>query len=597
MLAFFKRFFRRSGSGILRADNKEIAPEEIFLDASNLPAFDRYQFEGRLERPIPRRVIFAAGAFFLIASAAFLARSFALQIENGAEYEQRSERNRLRQSAVFGARGIIEDRNKTFLVSNVASSAEPEFLRRRYAAARGIAHVLGYVKYPEKDSAGFYFRADFEGLDGVEKYWNELLGAAHGVKIVETDALGAIQSESVLRRPTDGRSATLTIDARLSDALYAIMEEVAREKGFEGGAAVFIDVSNGDIPVLSSFPEYDPQALADGADAASIKRFVADARKPFLNRATNGLYTPGSIVKLFLAFGALEEGIISAEKTIYSSGSLSVKNPFAPDKPTVFRDWKAHGDVDMRHALAVSSNVYFYEIGGGLPAATPVRLPSGGSAPAGAQGQRGLGIGGIEKYMRLFGFGAAPGENDFWGLPGIIPNPAWKAENFGGEPWRLGDTYHSAIGQYGFQVTPLQVARAVAAIANGGKLLSPRIIRDGEAPSFAAIPGRPESFAVVREGMRLAVREGTAQGLNIPQVAIAAKTGTAELGTVKKFVNSWITGFFPFESPRYAFAVIMERGPAANTIGALYVARRFIEWMSVYAPEYLSPITEPLFTG
>ena len=111
-------------------------------------------------------------------------------------------------------------------------------------------------------------------------------------------------------------------------------------------------------------------------------------------------------------------------------------------------------------------------------------------------------------------------------------------------------------------------------------------MEEGE-PQYSVISAHPESFAVVRESMRLAVREGTAQGLNIPQVAIAAKTGTAELGAAKQFVNSWVIGFFPFERPRYAFAIIMERGPAANTVGALFVARKFIEWVSVYAPEYL----------
>lgn len=569
IISFFKRFFRRGSQVPI---NREIAPDEIFLDASNLPAFDKHQFEGRLERPISRRVIFAVGIVFILIACVFLAQSFALQIENGAAYAARSERNRLRHTVVFGARGVIEDRNKELLASNVSSGDGSEFLRRRYAQINGISHVLGYMKYPEKDNSGFYYRVDFEGLDGIEKYWNEYVAATQGVKIVETDALGSLQSESVLRRPTDGGNVTLTIDSRLSNALYGIMKDVALEKGFEGGAGVFMNVSSGEILVLVSYPEYSSQTLTDGVDTTSIKRFVEDARKPFLNRATNGLYTPGSIVKPFLALGALEEGVITPEKTIYSSGSISVKNPFAPDKPTTFKDWKAHGEVDMRRALAVSSNVYFYEIGGGF------------------EGQRGLGIGGIEKYMRLFGFGAALGENDFFGLAGIIPNPEWKAKNFNGDVWRLGDTYHSSIGQYGFQVTPLQVARAVSAIANGGMLFSPRIVTEEEVPQYTSIPAKPESFEVVREGMRLAVRDGTAQGLNIPQVSIAAKTGTAELGAAKQFVNSWIIGFFPFESPRYAFAVIMERGPSANTVGALFVVRRFIEWISVYAPKYLKPV-------
>jgi len=561
-----KRLWRRRAR---LSRSGEIAPDEIFLDSTNLPAFDRHQFEGRLERPIARRVVFSVGMLFALISLVFLGRSFALQIEDGAFYAAQSKENRLRQAIVFGERGVLYDRQGTLLASNVADSSEPAFSRRVYALTEGVSHTLGYLKYPKKDSAGFYYRVDFEGLDGVEKYWSEYIAAAHGVKIVETNAHGAVQSESVLRRPVDGASVSLTIDARLSQELYRAMEAVAREKGFVGGAGVFLDAQSGEILALASYPEYLSQTLSDGSDSAAIEKFVEDARKPFLNRATQGLYTPGSIVKPFLAFAALEEGIITPEKTLWSSGSLSVKNPFAPDKPTVFKDWKAHGAVDMRTALAVSSNVYFYEIGGGF------------------EEQRGLGIGGIEKYMRLFGFGAAPGENDFFGAAGVIPNPEWKAKNFNGEPWRLGDSYHSAIGQYGFQVTPLQAARAVAAIANGGKLFAPRLIREEDAPRYMLIPAKPESFAVVREGMRRAVQEGTAHGLSIPAVAIAAKTGTAELGAARQFVNSWVIGFFPFERPRYAFAVIMERGPAANTVGALFVARQFILWLGVYAPEYL----------
>ena len=224
----------------------------------------------------------------------------------------------------------------------------------------------------------------------------------------------------------------------------------------------------------------------------------------------------------------------------------------------------------MRLAIAVSSDVYFYVVGGGF------------------EDQRGIGIGNIEKYMRLFGFGEVPGDNDFFGAAGVIPNPEWKEANFNGDAWRVGNTYHTAIGQYGFQVTPLQAVRAIAAIANGGKLLAPRLVRDAdEQPDYKVIPIEPSSFGIVRDGMRMGVTEGTASGLALSGVSLAAKTGTAELGTQKRYVNSWVVGFFPAQKPRYAFAVMMERGPRGNTVGATYVMRQFLEWMSVYAPEYL----------
>ena len=227
----------------------------------------------------------------------------------------------------------------------------------------------------------------------------------------------------------------------------------------------------------------------------------------------------------------------------------------------------------MRDAIAVSSDVYFYEIGGGY------------------QDQVGLGITNIKKYMRIFGFGAVDVNNPLLQKAGTIPDPAWKSENFNGDPWRVGDTYNTAIGQYGFQVTPLQMVRAMSAIANGGTLLEPTII-SGDNESLTKTKNLGLSIyniKVVQEGMRQGVTSilGTAANLNIPDVAIAAKTGTAELGTLKKYVNSWVTGFFPYDKPRYAFAAIMEKGPSTNTVGALYVMRQLFEWMAVNTPEYL----------
>ena len=550
----------------------EIDPDEIFLDSSNLPQFDRHQFEGRLERSISLRTIFGAGVVFAVVLLAILSKSYSLQIQEGEIYARQSEQNRLRHTLIFGSRGVFYDRNGTFLAWNVIDPEEPSFSKRKYLDTPGLSTVLGYLKYPSKDRAGFFYKVDFEGQAGVEKYYNEYVAPQHGIQIVETNVHGEVQTESVLKPPRDGKSVTLSIDARIQKELYVTIEGLAKERGFQGGAGVVMDVENGEILSLVSFPEYKSQMLTDGQDVAGIKQAFADNRKPFLNRALSGLYTPGSVVKPFVALAALEEGIISPEKEIVSTGSISLKNPFDPTKFTVFKDWKAHGAVDMRTALAVSSDVYFYEIGGGF------------------ETQKGLGIALIEKYARLFGFGSVP-LADFPGEEGVIPTPDWKRENFNGEAWNVGNTYHTSIGQYGFQVTPLQMARATAAIANGGKLLEPRLIIEREAtPSYTVLPVKTSSFEVVREGMREAVHSGTASGLSLPGVSVGAKTGTAELGVSKKLVNSWIVGFFPYEKPRYSFAIVMEKGPRDNTIGATYVARQLFEWLKAEAPEYLSVI-------
>ncbi len=569
MLSFLTRLWYKLRNP--RPDVREIDPDEIFLDSQNLPEFNRHQFEGRLERPISRKVIVSVLGTFGLILVAILWQSFSLQVRNGDTYAKKSTQNRLHQTLIFGSRGVFYDRNKTYLAWNVIDKDEPSFAKRKYLDKPGISSLLGYLKYPSKDRAGFYYKVDFEAQDGLEKYYNEYVAPQHGLKIVETNVHGAVQSESLLKPPKDGASVTLTIDARLQEELYQAIDGLAKEKGFQGGAAVVMDVETGELLSMVSFPEYDSQTLTDGQDTSAIKKVLTDSHKPFLNRVVNGLYTPGSVVKPFVALAALEEGIITPEKEIVSTGSISIPNPFDPTKPTVFKDWKAHGAVDMRRALAVSSDVYFYEVGGGF------------------ENQKGLGIANIEKYMRIFGFGAPP-PGDFSGQAGSIPSPEWKRQNFNGEAWNIGNTYHTAIGQYGFQVTPLQMVRATAALANGGKLLEPRIIHEEETtPNYTVVPIKTSSFEVVRGGMLDAVRSGIAGAILLPGVSVAAKTGTAELGTQKKLVNSWIMGFFPYEHPQYAFAIVMEKGPRDNIVGAAYVARQFFEWLTINAPEYLQP--------
>jgi penicillin-binding protein 2 len=190
----------------------------------------------------------------------------------------------------------------------------------------------------------------------------------------------------------------------------------------------------------------------------------------------------------------------------------------------------------------------------------------------------------------MFGLGQTTGIELGKEGEGTIPTPEWKAATFDGEPWRIGDTYHTVIGQYGFQVTPIQMARATAAIANTGHLITPTILAvDTDHPAVSeTLPIKPEHFQIVREGMRLAVTMGGAQGLNFPEVEVAAKTGTAELGSAKKYVNSWVEGFFPYQHPRYSFAITLEKCDLDNLVGSVHVMREVIDWLKVYAPEYLA---------
>jgi len=461
------------------------------------------------------------------------------------------------------------------LASNSIKGEDDAFASRFYPLT-GSAHVVGFLKYPLRDSKGIFYDTEYAGREGAELIYNTKLSGRNGTRLIETDVSGKVISESMLDRPEDGGAVVLSVDGRVNEILYQGIASLAETSGFVGGSGVIMDVRTGEILALTSYPEYNPNTVTRGTDRRAIENYLSSSSKPFLNRAIGGLYAPGSIIKPIIALAALEEGIISPNKRIYSSGSISIPNPYDPENPSVFRDWRAHGWTDMREAIAVSSDTYFYSIGGGYG------------------DQKGLGITKIDEYLELFGLKdrtgiAIPGE-----VLGIIPTPEWKREKFDGDIWRLGDTYITSIGQFGTQITPLVAVRFTSAIANESTLLTPTILSLAQAsrsdiPTHKSIKKNfsSSSFKIVKEGMREAVTNGTATILNVPYVAVAAKTGTAEIGAAKRYVHSWIIGFFPFEEPRYAFAVVMERGPSTNTMGAGHTIRRVLDWMNENAPDYL----------
>jgi penicillin-binding protein 2 len=549
----------------------EIEPDEVLLDARNLPQFDVHQFEGRLEKPIGRGAMWIVASVLIVAGLAFSGKLIELQLIDGSAYVARAEHNRLRHTPIFPARGVIVDRNGTELVWNEPGE---DFPVRKYIDAEGFGHLLGYVRYPEKDNNGFYYRRDTEGVTGVEQMYEDTLLGVQGVKLVEVDVHNEIVSENLMTPPEDGEELTLSIDARVQEALYRYIKGLMHQVGFNGGAGVIMDVRTGEIIALTSVPEYDSGIMSLGEDRETIASYTIDTRTPFLNRVISGLYAPGSTVKPFVAAAALEEGVIDEWTSIYSSGALVIPNPYGgPD--SVFKDWKAfERSFTVREAIAWSSDVYFYTVGGGV------------------NGRQGLGIARIKSYSQAFGLDALtnidmPGE-----VAGEIPDVAWKEEHFPGDPWRVGNTYHTSIGQYGYQMTPIELVRGIAAIANGGTLVSPHVALTvgGESATpkgeEKTVPISPDILEIVQEGMRQGVTEGTALGANTPYVSVAAKTGTAELGVSKNNVNSWVTGFFPYEHPRYAFVVVMERGPHTNLVGATYVIRQTLDWMGINTPEY-----------
>lgn len=546
----------------------EIHPDEIFLDSRNLPDFDVDQFEGRLEHPVSKNAFKGLFIALILVLVLISGKLMFLQVKDGQAFELKSENNTFQNSYIFAERGVITDRTGIPIAWNELDSGA-DFAVRRYATTSGLAHVVGYVKYPAKDKSGVYYNNQYVGKDGVESFYNTELGGVNGSKITETDASGHVQSESLLTPPQDGQGLTLSVDAGVSDKLYTTMQSVASQYGFTGGAAAIMDVHTGELLALVSYPEYNQNIMSDGSNTAAIQKSLTDPSNEFLNRAISGLYIPGSIIKPYIAMGVLEQHIIDPMKQILSVGEIKIPNPYDRTKFTVFHDWEAHGWIDMRQAIAQSSDEYFYTVGGGNG------------------NQKGLGIDGIDTYVHLFGFGTTTGIDLLGEVGGNIPSPAWKLATFN-ERWYLGDTYNSSIGQYGYQVTPLQAARAAAVYANDGTLVTPTVVlgNKNKAPDVR-LPFSEADKQVVRDGMRLSAQTGTGSGLNIPGLDVAAKTGTAELGVYKTSVNSWVMGFFPYNNPKYSFAVLMEHGPKGNPIGATYVMRQTLDWMLIHTPQYL----------
>ncbi len=548
--------------------------DEILMDSRYVPSFDTQQFEGRIEQTISKRTLLFVGVFFFIIVIIFIWRLASLQIKKGSNYLGLSIRNSLDSQIIFSERGVIFDRNNIELAWNERTDdlGEFDYSKRAYIKSPGNSLLLGYVRYPQKDKAGFYWQDYFSGMAGIEKSNNDELNGANGSKVIQVDALGEVSSENIINQPVNGKNIILTVDSRLQEAMYNSIKDLAESNGYQGGSAAMMDINTGELLVATSYPEFDPQVLSDGADKDQINAFLQSPNKPFINRLVSGLYSQGSTIKPFIAMGALNENIITPDTTVLSVGQIKVPNPYDPTQFTIFRDWKkgGHGQTNLAKALAESVNTYFYAIGGGYG------------------NQKGLGISGIEKYIKLFGIGDKTGVDINGEVGGVVPSPEWKKVTFKNDQvWRLGDTYHTSIGQYGFLVTPLQMLRAMSAIANSGTLVTPHVMADTALTFKKLSIDMPEAdYEAVRQGLRQVITNGTGVMLNVPYVHLAAKTGTAQVGVHNEFVNSWVLGFFPYEHPKYAIVITMERGPSVDEHSASFAIRSFLDWVHNNAPEY-----------
>ncbi len=456
---------------------------------------------------------------------------------------------------------------------------------RNYLLGPGASHLLGYVGRPsQKDLAAHpdITPADTLGKDGLELAYEEEIRGEAGEKLIEVNASGERLRERFIVKARSGHDVLLEIDGELQRFAAETLKRHITALGKRAGALVAMDPRDGAVRALVSYPGYDANLLGKGS-REEIRRLLDNRAKPFFNRAIAGGYPSASTIKPFLATAALEEGLIDPSREIFDPGYISVPNPYDASNPTIFKDWKALGWVDMRQAIALSANVYFYTIGGGY-----------GGIP-------GLGIERIKQALERFGWGSPLGIDLPGEYAGLIPDPEKKKITQPKNPiWRIGDTYITAIGQGDLQITPLQLAVSIAAIANGGTLWKPRIAKavvDEERNSTTAFEpvvlrsgiASPQSLQVVREGMRLAVTKGSAIGLSELFFPVAGKTGTAETGVYGKN-HGWFTGFAPYDAPELVISVLVEEGTGGST-DAVPIAREVL--YHYFSTLRNSPLTTP----
>ena len=541
---------------------KKVDMDEILMDVRNIPGYHRESFEGALESPIKKNVFIFLGFFFFLFSVIFLSRIGFLNIARGNDFLARSQTNYLREVVRESERGVIFDRDKNSLTFNELSESDGKKQWIRAYPKEGFLHSVGFLTRKEN-------RYLAKGASGLELMYDDILNGFPDKFIEEVNAAGDVFGSGVTQKGSNGLNILTSISSGLSARVLRSVEETAKTYGFNGGAVVVLNPKNGEVFSLVSFPEFDPNILSKGASQGVVNKLVTDSKKPFFNRAISGLYPPGSIIKPAVAAAALSEKIIDQKKEILSAGPIVLKNPFSPDKPDIFPDWKDHGWVDMKKALAISSDIYFYVIGGGY------------------QDQNGLGVWNILKYLEKFGFNSITGVDLRGESKGTFPDPEKGTSD--GRKWSVGDTYHISIGQGDLKVTPVAMSVYASILANSGVFYPPHLAKavigqNGKVlEKFSYLENSvdipKEIFGVVREGMRDAVKYGTAVGLSVYPVEVAAKTGTAEVGNTGR-VHSWSIGFLPYDDPKIAWAIVMENGPIYNTVGATFVVSEMIQWIA-----------------
>jgi penicillin-binding protein 2 len=404
---------------------------------------------------------------------------------------------------------------------------------RAYPYGTVAAHLLGYLgEISDRDLASLraqgYEAGDLIGKDGVERVYDRFLKGRSGVIQAEVDANGRPLRVVGTTPPVPGDTLTLGIDLDVQKAAEAAL-------GTRIGAVVAMDPRDGTIVALVSHPAFDPNLFATGITSGAWTHLLRDPTQPLLDRAIQGGYPTGSVFKIVTATSALELGLVRPDSRFFCPGYYNLNGH-------IFHDHEAHGNISFLEGIAQSCNVVFWTL----------------ARPVGPEH--------LARYARQYGLGQLTGIDLVQESAGIIPDPAWKARVWK-QPWYAGETLNTAVGQGYMLATPLQVARMLAAVANGGRLVTPHIAVDITTPrgdSVRRVSPPPageahvsaQTMAILHAGLAAVVSHGTAAAIQIPGLSVAGKTGTAENPHGKP--HAWFAGYAPVDSPRLVVVALVE---------------------------------------
>lgn len=429
-------------------------------------------------------------------------------------------------------------------------------VKRSYPYENIASHIIGYIgkaNLQEMKENEIAKLTRYVGKSGVEKYYNAILQGEKGVREVKVNAFNKEIEELFYTNPKS-QDLILSIDIELQRFLTKVFAENA-------GVAIIMDADDGSILAAGSFPEYDLNLFVSGISASQWQELNESPEHPFINKMINGLYPPGSVVKMGVGLSYLNSGAFNAKGTFYCSGAVELSN-------RLFRCWnrKGHGAMDLRDAIKHSCDIYFYE------------------------GALKVGIDKIAPTLLKMGFGSKTGvdlPNEFIG---IMPHREWKLRRYNAA-WFRGETLNTSIGQGNFLVTPMQIAKYTAQIASG-KRVTPHFVKSEQNASVQDelfTPFEKNQLPLIKEAMLAVAKEpgGTAyRYFQYLPLNVAAKTGTAQVvgfsQTEKRNIrekdleyysrsHTWLTSFAPYDKPKYVVTVLLEHGGKTMTTNALAI--------------------------